>query len=108
MENTHQLSVQLENLFRAKIKEDFSIHCAGDFDGKNLYDAIIFWTGVRIGTFIANNNLPVGTSTISHIKDGFSTLQGDLENFKGKSWEELGEEEREALIKKVSLYINSF
>lgn len=106
MINTHELSVKLENVFRTSVKEDFAIHCSSDFEGDNLYNAIIFWLGVSVGNFIARNALPIDSPIAANIKDDFWMLQDELKRYDGLSWENIDEPERN-IIEKVREFVKS-
>lgn len=108
MDNTHQLSIRLENIFRRKISTDFVVHCADDFDGNGLYDSVIFWCGVLVGNFVANKYLPLGCNESNNIKNNCFQLRIDLEEYKDKTWEDLTDGERDLLINKVSDFAETF
>lgn len=108
MDNTHSFSLKLENIFGKAVPEDFLLHIAGEFDGEQLYDSIIFWCGVRVGYFISKETLPTASSLSNKIKDDFYNLKCELEFCKGKSWSVISIKDRDIIIQKVSDFVNSF
>lgn len=103
MDNTHLLSIQLENIFRNKI-DNFANHIADEFD-QDLYDAIVFWSGVLVGTKISGVEMTIDNRTAGEIKDEFASLKAKLEDFKGVKWQEIEENNREWIIEYVKEFV---
>lgn len=107
MTNTHEYSSRLEKIFHTSVNENFSVHCVSDFEGKSLYDAIVFWVGISVGNFITGKNLPLDSSISAKIKNDFWELQEELKQYDGLSWNDIDASGQEKIINSVSDYVKS-
>ena len=103
MDNTHLLSMKLDSAFSKRIG-NFANHIADEFD-QNLYDAIVFWSGVLVGTKIAGVKMTIDNRTAGEIKDEFASLKAKLEAFRGVKWQEIDESNRELIIEYVKEFV---
>lgn len=103
MDNTHQWSIRLEKVFSNRLG-DFANHIADEFD-QDMYEAIVFWSGVLVGINIAGKQIAINNPTANELKNEFMSLKARIEDFKGVKWQEIDEINRESIIEYVKAFV---